>query len=286
MPGVAGALWEAGPPITLSDRGFAYADGVFETILLRNGTYWLLSRHLQRLHKGLRELQLALPQAAMIEALLAEAAHAAARAGADTGVLKLFASAAPAARGYGRPAGHPVVLRAQLWRSTADPARPATDLACAVSPHRLPASAALGSTKHLSRAEQVLAAIRVAGSPEQELLLGSEDGKLQCATSANLVIERKGLLCTPVLQGPTIAGTLREELLDDPTLGLRCAPVSVAELPALTGLWSINSVVGLRRLYLHGTPSRSGGQGELALLAAIGRSLARSDEAPAADARS
>lgn len=282
MPGVAGALWEAGPPITLSDRGFAYADGVFETMLLRSGNYWLLSRHLQRLHRGLAELQLAPPQPSMIQALLAGAADAAAKAGESTGILKLFASAAPAARGYGRPAGHPVVLRAQLLSSSADPAAPAANRACAISPHQLPARAGLSATKHLNRAEQVLGAIRELDAPEQELLLGNEAGELQCATSSNVVIERDGVLCTPVLQGPTIAGTLREELLDDPRLALRCAPVAMTELPALTGLWSINSVVGLCRLSLPGTEPEAGGHAERALLAAISRSLSRTEKAQAA----
>lgn len=277
MPDGGAALWEAGPPITLSDRGFAYGDGVFETMLLRNGAYWLLSRHLRRLHRGLAALRLAAPDDGALQALLAEAAQASMAAGTEVGVLKLFASAAPAPRGYGRRAGHPIVLRAQLQASSANPAEPDDCQDCAIGAHELPARAALSEAKHLCRAEQVLGAIRDDRSADQELLLGNELGELQCATSANLVVARGRELLTPTLSGPTIAGTLREELLDDPELGLRCAPVALEELPQLAGLWSINSVAGLRPLSFPGAPVPSDGPEQRALLAAIRRSLARHD---------
>ncbi|EAR59443.1 4-amino-4-deoxychorismate lyase [Oceanospirillum sp. MED92] len=51
--------WINGLPeteIAVSDRGLAYGDGLFETVLVQKGRLHLFEEHLQRLAKGLRKL--------------------------------------------------------------------------------------------------------------------------------------------------------------------------------------------------------------------------------------
>src|SRR5262245_61506391 len=47
--------------VSISDRGFLYGDGVFETIRVRNGRPLWWERHLERLQRGVRVLKLRLP---------------------------------------------------------------------------------------------------------------------------------------------------------------------------------------------------------------------------------
>ena len=54
--------------LPLNDRGLAYGDGVFETVLVRDGTPLLWDAHLARLTRGCERLGFPAPQRAeMIE---------------------------------------------------------------------------------------------------------------------------------------------------------------------------------------------------------------------------
>ena len=48
--------------IEISDRGFQYGDGLFETIEVRNGQAVFLERHLERLNSGCHRLYYSLFQ--------------------------------------------------------------------------------------------------------------------------------------------------------------------------------------------------------------------------------
>lgn len=47
--------------VSVFDRGFLYGDGLFETLLLRHGKPFEWARHLDRLRRGARFLQLEVP---------------------------------------------------------------------------------------------------------------------------------------------------------------------------------------------------------------------------------
>ena len=53
--------------IPLGDRGFHYADGLFETIAVRRGRPRLLDLHLERLAEGCTRLALPMPLPGLLE---------------------------------------------------------------------------------------------------------------------------------------------------------------------------------------------------------------------------
>jgi 4-amino-4-deoxychorismate lyase len=64
------------PPalVPADDRGLQYGDGVFETILLRDGKPRFLEAHLERLQRGLDRLDIPFPAAGELQAEIARAA--------------------------------------------------------------------------------------------------------------------------------------------------------------------------------------------------------------------
>lgn len=47
--------------LTLDDRGLQYGDGLFETIIVKNGSIQLVENHVDRLKRGMRALQMEVP---------------------------------------------------------------------------------------------------------------------------------------------------------------------------------------------------------------------------------
>ena len=52
----------AGDRIAVDDRGFTYADGLFETIAVRDGQLRFFDYHLDRLLNGARQLNIPAPE--------------------------------------------------------------------------------------------------------------------------------------------------------------------------------------------------------------------------------
>ena len=90
-----------GLSVPADDRGLQYGDGVFETVLVRNGVARFLETHLARLERGLAKLGIPFAPAE----LRAEIASAIERA-PRLAILKIIVTRGSAqTRGYAPPAG-------------------------------------------------------------------------------------------------------------------------------------------------------------------------------------
>ena len=90
--------------IGISDRGFQYGDGLFETVEVRDGQAVFLEQHLERLSSGCRRLRIPFPDA---ELLTLEAGELCRRWACDThsvrAVLKIIVTRGSGGRGYRQP---------------------------------------------------------------------------------------------------------------------------------------------------------------------------------------
>ncbi len=75
-----------------------------------------------------------------------------------------------------------------------------------------------------------------------DVLLHNERGELTESTIGNVVVELEGRLVTPPIHSGLLAGTMRDELLDEGVIVEQLVPV--ADLANATRLWVINSVRG------------------------------------------
>lgn len=222
-------------------RGFAYGDGVFETMRATGGTIPWWPAHRARLHTGATRLGIVLPSVAMLDR---EVGDFAARHADAT--IKLILTRGSGGRGYAPSPDAPPV-----WTLIASPLPPpprAGGLVLRWCGTRLALQPALAGLKHCNRLEQVLARAEwaAAGFDPAEVdegLMRDTDGHVVCATAANLFIWRDGRWSTPPVDRCGIAGVCRGWLVD--ALGAEVAPLSVADVEGAGALLLCNALRGI-----------------------------------------
>jgi 4-amino-4-deoxychorismate lyase len=228
--------------LPLSDGGLAYGDGLFETILFRDGRAALLAGHRARLTRDLARLGLV---GVDIDALVAESQALA--AGHATLVVKWIVTRGDGGRGYARalpPRPRRIVLAYAARGLPAASYRDGVAVAdCAV---RLATPAALAGAKHLNRLEQVMARAELVDSSVYDGLMYDSHDRLICATSANLVARIGGEVVTPGLDRCGVAGVARAALLSAAGFGpVVERDIGRAELPAIAELILTSAVRGV-----------------------------------------
>lgn len=231
---MARPLMDEGVPV--DDRGLAYGDGLFETVLVRDGEPLLWPEHMARLARGCRALGIPMPDAAELDGLPA-------LAGAGLKILKLILTRGSGGRGYLAPT--PAEPRL-LWQfSSFAPQARRWEAGARVRQCRLQLGLQpqLAGLKHLNRLENVLARSEWDDPDIAEGILCDSHGHLIEATCMNLVWQRQGRLETPRLEGCGVAGTLRAALMERlPIMEVTTGPEALVDAEAV---WLVNSVQGV-----------------------------------------
>lgn len=191
--------------IAVNDRGLAYGDGLFETMVVRDGQVRFLDSHIERLLDGCRRLGIDLQREVLIDDV------AALCRAATEGVLKIIVTRGAGGRGY-RPDATAKSNRLLTMHALPSSAgRQQVQLRWC--DQRLSRNAALAGMKHLNRLEQVLAQREWDGSGADEGLMLDTEGELVSATAANVFIVRQTTLLTPDLRFCGVRGVMRREVL-------------------------------------------------------------------------
>ncbi len=230
--------------VPFDDRGLAYGDGVFETVLLRDGKPVLWPYHRARLRHGCRVLGIEPPDDTALNACWQAPESA-------LDVLKIILTRGSGGRGYALPASQaPRLLSRCAPFSPAVTRWQGVDVClCAL---RLARQPALAGIKHLNRLENVLARREWQSEGIAEGLLADTDGNLVEATAMNVFWRAHGAFHTPSLEACGVAGTLRAALLARGDV--RVSPLSVDALlsdasveqlfvgNSIHGLWPVNTL--------------------------------------------
>ncbi|HEV2606851.1 MAG TPA: aminodeoxychorismate lyase [Xanthomonadaceae bacterium] len=194
------------------DRGIAYGDGVFETILIDRGTPVWWDAHLARLQHGCATLGIAAPDPVFLrresDAVVAVCAH---------GVLKLIVTRGVGERSYALSSHVPPTIVLSLSSAPPSAAREGLRVRWCETP--LAIQPRLARIKHLNRLEQVLARAEWNDAdPDKpaihEGLQCDTAGRVVSATSSNLFVLRDGRWLTPPVDACGIAGVCRGWILD------------------------------------------------------------------------
>ncbi|WP_018915809.1 aminodeoxychorismate lyase [Vreelandella zhanjiangensis] len=225
------------PQVPFDDRGLAYGDGVFETVLLRHGEPVLWPYHIARLVRGCQCLGIPTPCQAAIEATWQG------KATAPLEVLKLIVTRGSGGRGYALP--DPPAPRLLSQRTVFAPMveRWENGVTVRVCRLRLGHQPALAGIKHLNRLENVMARQEWRDAMIAEGLLADQQGQLVEATSMNVFWQQRGQVFTPPLDKCGVAGTLRRALIDQGAVSE--ASLSLELLPRMERVWVANSVQGV-----------------------------------------
>lgn len=183
-------------PVTVpgDDRGLSYGDGLFETILVRQGRPELVQSHCRRMLEGAGRLRIPLDQADLDQALSLGKSLIRQASGQDRLVLKLLLTRGSGGRGYRAPQ-HPEP-RLLVSVHPAPPTPSANGVAVAISEVPLTINPLLAGLKSLNRLEQVLAS---EGIPDTcyEALMKGDRGDLREGARTALIYCRRGQWYTP-----------------------------------------------------------------------------------------
>lgn len=245
-------IWVDGVRATalpLPDRGLDFGDGLFETLLLRDGAPLYYELHSERLERGCRVLGFPDCRDALAEQLAVAGAAVAAQ-GWPWAALRITLTRGDGPRGYTPPAVAVPRVVARASRLHALPGQVPAPAALGLASLRWPLQPALAGLKHLNRLEQVLAAQECRRAGLDEAVMLDQQGGVVSVVAGNLFLASGGELLTPRLDQCGIAGTRRRLILErwGPALGLlvRETAVSPAQLEQAEEVFFCNSLIGLR----------------------------------------
>lgn len=219
--------WRDHVPVT--DRGFQYGDGLFETLQVIDGVPRCWDRHWRRLILGCARLGITPPEVNLLRGEADVLCTAATQA-----VLKIIITRGSGPRGYAiTDALQPTrVLRLDQARSL-PPEHVTSGIRMRVCATRLGINPSLAGIKHLSRLEQILARAEWQDTAIVEgLMLNTADQVIE-GTMSNVFFVRDGALFTPATNQCGIAGITRERIIE---LAQR------AGIPVITGEYSLQDV--------------------------------------------
>lgn len=225
------------------DRGLAYGDGVFRTLVVRNGRpqHWPL--HFHKLARDCAALDIPCPPEDVLEAELDQLARESAEFAA-----KIIVTRGSGTRGYAippSPSPTRVVLSAGLPAYPVEFAREGIRAHLCVT--RFAFQPRLAGVKHLNRLENVLARAEWSDSAIGEGLVFDMEDHVIGGTMSNLFIVEAGELVTPELSRCGVAGVTRERVMRAAAKrGMRCREerISRARFLAAREAVVVNSLIG------------------------------------------
>lgn len=232
--------------VPVTDRGFRFGDGVFETIRLERGRPYQWQLHLSRMQTGLAALRITPPTVDW----RAIASELITRNNASDGFLRLTITRGSGSKGYLPDAGITPTWVMEYVPPSAPPTNPYKLWVSIIQ--RSPLSALPTNHKLNHGIASTLALLDARDNGCDEALMLSSNGKLCETASANLFWIKDGVLYTPALSTGCLAGTTRDAVL-------RLAPIPtqevVAEIDALAtaeavfltntrlGIWPVAALI-------------------------------------------
>jgi aminodeoxychorismate lyase len=233
---------EAQAVVPITDRGFLYGDGLFETLRVRGGQPVWWDRHLARLERGAEFLKIFLPWPA--NELRKFAVQLTERNAMPESVLRLTLSRGTGSRGYSTGDSNSPTLAMTLHPLPPIPG----SVRLITSSIRVQAGDPLSSFKTANKLLQVLARTEAESRGADEALLLNTDNRVAEAAASNLFWLADGTVGTPPISEGALAGIAREVLLE--ACGKRGIParersLNPVELIRSDGVFLTNSAMGI-----------------------------------------
>lgn len=197
--------------IDISNRGFFYGDGLFETIRLHKGKLPLWSFHRDRLDDGLKKLSIYV-DLEKLDFQLQEFIRVLGENSIRCGGIKIVVT-----RDMGGRGSYPAnVSQGSVFFLFRDlpPATNAIGVTLVESDHRLSLNRSLAGVKHLSRLEYIVAANGTPLNNTQELLLLDQNENVIETMHHNIFAVIDGVLVTPVIEFSGVSGVMRRTVMD------------------------------------------------------------------------
>lgn len=221
------------------DRGLLLGDGLFETILAKDGALVLFDEHIDRMQRGCMALGLPAPEAdearVLCQSMLDGSGLATTRA-----AVRLTLTAGSGGRGLDRPDSPEPHIFALAFAAP----RPEGSVALVTSELRRNEGSASARLKTLSYVDSVLA--RRVAAPAEALMLNNR-GEVACAAAANIFWIRDGRLFTPHRDCGVLDGVMRRQVMA--IVGVEEVQAPRAMLESAEAIFLTNSLTGVRPVH-------------------------------------
>lgn len=208
--------------VSVLDHGLTVGDGVFETILVRDGTPFALTRHLARLQRSLAGLGIRGPATESVREAVAAVVDG---SGVGTGFSRLRITVTSGAGPFGSERGD-VAPTLVVTLAEAAPWPATTSLATV--PWTRNENSAIAGLKTTSYAENAIALADAKRRGASEAILADTRGRLCECTGSNVFVVLDGVVHTPSLDTGCLAGVTRELVLE---WGADVSEVAESHLP-------------------------------------------------------
>jgi branched-chain amino acid aminotransferase len=198
--------------VPVTDRGFMYGDGLFETMRVFNGRPFRMAQHLERMVRGANYLKIPMPFTPK------ELQHFAAQLIQENqmsdAVLRVTLTRGPGPRGYSpKNAGPSTVVISLHPVEPLDPAQPPR-WSMITSTYTLPANDPLSSFKTLNKLLHIAARAEAEARDADEALLMNTNGEVTETAGANLFWIYRDKVCTPPTGRGALPGITRAVVLE------------------------------------------------------------------------
>ena len=232
-----------------ADRGLLLADGLFETLLARDGVVEHLDHHLQRLRNSATMLGIPVPYDAVAIAGGLDALLAATGLTRDLAAMRITLT-----RGVGRrgllppdaPEPHLMMTAVAYHRPPGD------SFSARIVAIRRNEGSPLSRIKSLNYLDNVLALQEAVAGGADEALLRNNAGQICGASRANLFVVRGGQLITPPIADGVLDGIKRRVILER-ARAIGCPvfeeSLSPMDLLSVDEAFLSNSLMGIKPLH-------------------------------------
>ena len=226
-----------------TDRALLYGDGVFTTLVIKDGKGLFIEEHFQRLLKDCHQLKINNPPLNDIKNSFASIIK-----NINQGIVRISVSRSSGERGY--LCVNPIPV---FWISTSQwPAHIETFRASGINvrycQQRLSQNSTLAGIKHCNRLEQVLARNEWQSDDYQEgLMLDTADQVIE-GTMSNLFLVKNNQLITPNLTLSGVEGIMRQKIIEIAkfeNIDVKVTTILVDDLNAADAAFVTNSVIGI-----------------------------------------
>ena len=197
------------------DRGFAYGDGVFRTLVIRDGLPEHWPQHYQKLVADCGAIGIVCPSAELLMSDLQQLFLPDGLTENQLAIAKIIITRGEGERGYAPPA---VTMPLRVIIKTAMPQYPEENFVNGVNLYvcetRLAHQPKLAGVKHLNRLENVLARMEWNDPTIADgIMLDADSNVIEC-TSANIFARFGDILLTPGLRQCGVAGITRQRIMN------------------------------------------------------------------------
>ena len=195
--------------ISILDRGFTLADGIFETMTAKHDNVRYLERHLKRLADGCEVLDIMLPPESDIRDTLLEVLRA--------NKFALSTVRLTVSRGYDHKRGllvHNELAPSIIMRVSARNDSTPMELRLMISEVKRNEGSPLANLKTLAYTDSVFARKIATDLGYDDALMRNNKGNVVCATSSNFFVVKDSSIITPPLTDGVLPGIVRSLILE------------------------------------------------------------------------